>query len=115
MTISLIGMGSESLMAELDAAGVECSHRGPPVNVPMNSGDSIEIATGIKDAVPWAAIASVLVTWLRSRASRKVILTLEDNTVLHAEGMSIDEIKSLLRQTRRVSALETKKPEVESK
>ena len=111
MKISLVGIGSETLLSELDAAGVEYSHRRPPPGLPMASGETIEIATLIKDAVPWAAIASVLVAWLRSRSSRKVILTLNDKKVFHAEGMSLDEIQQLLPQTKNVAACETKKPE----
>jgi hypothetical protein len=115
MKISLLGIGSETLLSELDSAGVKYSHRRPPLGAPVASGNTIEITTLIKDAVPWAAIASVLVAWLRSRSSRKVILTLDDNKVFHAEGMSVDEIQRLLPHTKNVAACETKKPEKTNK
>ena len=115
MKISLLGIGSETLLSELDSAGIKYSHRPPPLGAPVASGNTIEITTLIKDAVPWAAIASVLVAWLRSRSSRKVILTLDDNKVFHAEGMSVDEIQRLLSHTKKVAACETKKPEKPNK
>jgi hypothetical protein len=115
MKISLVGIGSETLLSELDSAGIKYSHRRPPLRTPVAGGKTIEIATLIKDAVPWAAIASVFVAWLRSRSSRKVIFTLDDDTVFHAEGMSVDEIQRLLPHTKNVAACETKKPEKPNK
>lgn len=113
MKIHLLGIGSETLLSDLDSAGVKFSRNHPPHGEVMNSGSSIEIATHATDAVPWVAIASVLVAWLRARASRKVILTLDDKKVFYAEGLSVREVQRLLGRTSSVNAFDTKKPEGE--
>ena len=77
----------------------------------MNSGDVVEILSSAKAATPWAAIAAVLVAWLRTRASRKVIITHKNKQIFHAEGMSAEEIERLLPLCGNVVAMETKKPE----
>ena len=108
MVISLLGVGSETLLADFDAAGIQYVRRRPEPGQVMNAGEWIEIA---KASAPLAAIATVAVAWIRARASRKVIITLDDNTILHAEGLSVDEVERLLPKAKTIAALETKKPD----
>jgi hypothetical protein len=107
MVISLLGVGSDSLLTELDAAGIQYIRLRPESGQVMNAGEWIEIA---KATAPYAAVAAVLVAWIRARASRKVIVTLEDNKVLQTEGMSASEIERLLPLAKTIAAAETKKP-----
>lgn len=112
MKIGLLGIGSETLLADLDTNGIKYVHQRPPLGTVMMGSETIEI---VKDAVPWTALATVLVTWLRVRVSRKFILTQQDNTVIHAEGMGVDEIAKLLPHCRELSAIETKKTDKQSR
>ena len=41
------------------------------------------------------AIATVLVAWLKGRASRKIILTFQDKTIIHVEGYSLEQVREL--------------------
>lgn len=107
MVISLLGVGSETLLADFDAAGIQYVRRRPEPGQVMNAGEWIEIAK----VVPWVAIAKVLVEWIRARASRKVIITLDDNSIFYAEGLSVDEVERLLPKAKTIVAAETKKPD----
>jgi hypothetical protein len=93
----------------LDDAGVKYVRKPRPVGVVMNSGDAIQIATDIAPHATWAAaIASVLIAWIKSRTSRKVNFTTKDNQVEHAfEGMSVDEIERLLKVSKSIMVLDT--------
>ena len=108
MVISLLGIGSDTLLSDFDTAGIKYVVRTPEAGQVMNAGLLVEIAQA---TAPWASIAAVLVAWLRARASRKVIITLPDNKVLHVEGMGVKDVERLLPVAQAISALETKKPD----
>jgi hypothetical protein len=55
-----------------------------------------------------AALASVLVAWIRARASRVVTLTLEGNKVVHLQGLSIAEVERLLPKAESGAVIDTK-------
>ena len=55
-----------------------------------------------------AAFATVLVAWIKSRASRKIIITTSDNKVFHAEGYSVAELEEIMLLARRVDVIDTK-------
>ncbi|UPG94355.1 hypothetical protein [Luteibacter aegosomatissinici] len=74
---------------------------------PMASAAS-EILYAASGAVPWASIAAVTVAWIRSKASRKVIVTLTDGTVVHAEGLSVKELESVLDKAETMAVFDTK-------
>src|SRR5437588_9001353 len=106
MRISLLGMGSETILSHLDAAGIKYVRRYPQPGVITNAGEIVEI---LKFSVP--AVAGVIVAWLNTRPSRKVTITQKDNTIWHAEGRSVAEVEKLLATAKIVMALETKKPD----
>jgi hypothetical protein len=105
MRVSLAGVGSETLLEDFSVAGIQYTRCTPEPGQIRNAGEWVEIAK----AAPWAAVAAVLVAWIKARSSRKVIITTLDNKIFHAEGMSVEEIKSLLPVTKSIAALETKK------
>ena len=76
--------------------------------VPMASSGIIEV---LQSAAMWGALATVIVAFLKSRRSRKVIITTKDNTVVHAEGLSPKELETVLAQAKNLTAIETEKDE----
>ncbi|MDH0474471.1 hypothetical protein N7362_06515 [Aeromonas caviae] len=56
--------------------------------VPMASSGVIEIVRAIGAASMWAGLAAVFVAFIKSRSSRKVIVTTKNNTTIHAEGLT---------------------------
>lgn len=110
MLITLLGTGSETLLEDFDAAGVEYARRQPQPGVIMNAGEAVEV---LKFTIP--AVATIIVAWLNTRPSRKVTVTLEDRSIWQAEGRSVAEVEKLLRGAKTIMALETKKPEKQKK
>jgi len=94
----------------LDDAGIAYERRPRPVGVILNSGDAIQIATDLAPHATWAAaVAWVIIAWIKSRASRKVTFTTTENEVQHAfEGMSVEEIERLLRVSKSIMVFDTK-------
>jgi len=72
----------------------------------MAAGAIIEIWSAIKDITPWGALALVLVTWLKTKSSRKIIITSKNNDIFHAEGMSVAEVERLLDVAKDVAVIE---------
>ena len=60
-----------------------------------------------------APVATVLVAWLKKQRSRKIIVKLKDNNIVHIEAtaFSADEIEKLLEQARSVAVIQTEKDE----
>ena len=103
MKVFLLGTASESLADALSDARIAFNRSHPKPGVILNASPVIEIT----QAVPWAAGAAVLVAWLRGRASRKIIVTTKDDTVVHAEGLSVEEFEKILPHAKNVSAIDT--------
>lgn len=76
-------------------------------DVPMASGFLVEILQG---STPWAtAMAAVVCSYLKNRRSRKVIITTKDNQVVHCEGLGPEEVKRVLQNAKKLTAIETVK------
>jgi hypothetical protein len=106
MIIGLIGNGSDNLLREFDAAGVQYERRPPQPGVIMNSGDAVLIASSAISAV-----AVVLSAWLNARNSRNAILTMKDNKIERLEGKSVEDVERLLKVAKKIMVMETKKPD----
>lgn len=66
----------------------------------MAAGWVIEVFSAVKEATPWGALAVVIVAWLKAKSSRKVIITTRDNTVVHVEGFSIEQVAKVLESAK---------------
>lgn len=71
------------------------------------SGGTLEIAYVVGNAAFWASLATVVVAFINSRRSRKVIITTKDGTVVHAEGLRQKELEKVLEQARSLTAIDT--------
>ena len=56
-----------------------------------------------------AAIACVLVAWLRGRTSRSVMIQTKNHEVIHVKGESVDEVVKLLREAVSLNVIQTTK------
>jgi hypothetical protein len=95
----------------LDEAAIGYRTRPYPPGRVVASGEIVEIlkALGIPSAC--GSLASVLIAWIKSRASRKVILQTDDKKVLHLEGYSVKEIEKLLPKTTSLTVIDTRPPD----
>ncbi|MBD9438072.1 hypothetical protein IB223_18380 [Pseudoxanthomonas sp. PXM03] len=75
--------------------------------VPMASSGVIEIVQAVGVASVWAGLAAVLVAFIKSRSSRKIIITTKDNTIIHAEGLTAPELERILGMATSVAVIDT--------
>lgn len=73
----------------------------------MASSGVIEIVQAVGVASMWAGLATVLVAFIKTRSSRKVIITTKDNTVIHAEGLTAQELERILGMATSIAVIET--------
>lgn len=75
--------------------------------VVMNSSETLEILKVISSATFWPSLATVIVAFINRSKNRKVIVTTNDETVIHLEGMSSSEIETILQQAKSITAIAT--------
>ena len=65
----------------------------------------IEVLTS---AAMWGALATVIVTYIKSKSGRKIIITTKENEVIHAEGLTSKELENILDKAKSISAVDVK-------
>jgi hypothetical protein len=75
--------------------------------------DAVLAASGIiellQSAAMWGALATIVVTFIKSRTGRKVTITTKDNEVIHAEGLNHKELEEILKRSKSLVAIEPAK------
>jgi hypothetical protein len=104
MRIALFKNSEASFIRTLSEAGITYEARALNSGSVMASGTIIEVIQTI--ATP-GAIAAVFVGWLKARASRKIILTLHGNKVVHLEGYSVEQAKELIPLVDHLAVIDT--------
>lgn len=117
MKLLLLGPGGPTFIDALDEASIQYEvhrFRGVPGMVMNSTGEAIEIIKAAATAAPiTTAVAYVLATWIKSRASRCAKITTQQNKVLHieAQGYSPDQLAELLATAKDIMVLDTEKSE----
>ncbi|CTP89976.1 hypothetical protein A6R71_14890 [Xanthomonas translucens pv. arrhenatheri] len=75
--------------------------------LPMASSGVIEILQVVGVASMSGRLAAVLIAFIKSRSSRKVIVTTKDNTVIHAEGLTAPELERILDMAASIAVIDT--------
>jgi hypothetical protein len=57
----------------------------------------------------WGALATIVVTFIKNRNGRKVIITTRDNEVIQAEGLSPKELEQILKRSKSLVAIDPNK------
>lgn len=112
LRVTLFQGSQESFKHALETAGITYSDVHLFTNRPMNSGSIISVFSAISDAMPWTSVANVVVAWINARSSREIIVTSQDNRVLHAKGYSADEVEKMLKGSLNVTVIDTKSTDV---
>ncbi len=110
MQMSLLGKGVETLLVELDVAGIKYIRNRPPSGLIMNSGDTIQFLLDMHGVIPWTEIAIVLIAWIDHRSSREITLTTPKNKILRIKGYSSKQLEQILPLCKNLRVIETKKP-----
>lgn len=54
----------------------------------------------------WAALAAIVIAFIKNKHGRKVIVTTKDNTIIHAEGLTKDELEPILKEAKNLTAID---------
>ncbi len=111
MRIALFKDSRASFLQDLSVAGIEFEESKPIPGRVMASATYVAIG---QIAAVSGAVATVLIAWVKARASRKVILTLKDKNIVHLEGYSAKEVEALLKITESVTVIDTTPTENQS-
>lgn len=105
MRVSLFKDSRPSFLGALDAAKIAYNETTGVPGTVMASGSTIFVEITAAVAAP---LAAVVVMWIRARASRKVILTMKENTVVHIEGYTAEQVQELLSRVDSLTAIDTR-------
>ncbi|MEQ1657633.1 MAG: hypothetical protein ABL896_02545 [Hylemonella sp.] len=106
LTVHVFKDSAASFSEALSTNGIEFSRRIQLAEGPMAAGWIVDVFSAVKEATPWGAFAVVLVAWLNAKKNRKVIITRKDNTIVHIEGMSVEEVAIILEKAKDVGVIQ---------
>lgn len=105
----ILFMGSKAaFLSMLDEKGINYSTVPIRPGVVMAAGETIEILKMLGGASPFAALAWVLVEWIRARSSKRIIIQTKNKEVVHLEGYSVSEVEKLLDLADNITVIDTK-------
>ncbi|MEX1216164.1 hypothetical protein [Saccharospirillum sp.] len=99
----------DSFLDDLESADITYK-----INIPKpgiySSGGTAEIILALGEASVFVSLATVIVQWLKARASRKVMIQTTEKKVviLEAEGYSQKEVSKILEEAEKITVIDTK-------
>lgn len=90
----------------LDAKGLSWSIRQERSGIVMASSGVLEIAI---NAGALASIAAVMISFIKARHGRRVMITTKNKEVIHAEGLTSKELEEILEKASWVTAIDPNK------
>lgn len=109
LEIHLFNGSYKSILKQLNYEGIKFSE------TELFSSSTPQIVLGIfdllKTATIWSSLATILVTWIKSKYGRKVAITNKDKSIIQIEGMSISDIERLLKNSCIISVFESNEKE----
>ncbi|GFM78519.1 hypothetical protein [Pseudomonas cichorii] len=105
--LTLFKHSTESFLAALDEADIPHGPIRMFSSAPQNSG-LVEAISALSEAMPWNAIAKVIIAWIEARKSREVIIYTEAGESFHAKGYSASDVQKLLQISTNVAIIDTK-------
>ncbi|GEK71998.1 MULTISPECIES: hypothetical protein [Halomonas] len=86
--------------------GLSWSMKEQRSGVTMASSGVVEV---VLNASMWVSMASVVIAFIRAKHGRKVIITMKDKRVIHAEGLTSKELECILQKADSITALDAGK------
>lgn len=101
--------GSEEFFSLLEDSKIETQKRQafPPGTIVM-SGEYVEIIKAIGGASIIPSLATIIVQWLKNRASRKIMIQTKNKEVIHIEGYSVKQVEQVLETAEKITVIQTK-------
>src|SRR5262245_25214677 len=107
LRIYLSRHGRRDFLSLLTERQIAYAERRPPPGVIVASSEWIEILSTLGPPV-FTSIAYALGKWLKSRSSRRAIITLKNREIHHvsAQGYSAEEVGKILEQSTKITAIQ---------
>ena len=96
-----------SFLQALKDANINYSKVAEFTQRPMASGHKFSVFGDIAEAMPWNALAKVIVAWIEAKSSRQVNMTLEGHGSIMAKGYSVEEVEKMLSKAVAISVIDT--------
>jgi hypothetical protein len=109
MIIGFVDKCSNTLLRELDAAGIKYKAHTPEFIVIIKCNEAVQIA---KVAIP--AVVPVVSAWLQQHSARRALLTMRNNTIEPLEGKTLEDMKRLFVTAKNMVIMETQQSDSES-
>ena len=61
----------------------------------------------------WGSLAIIIVAFIKAKNGREVIITTKDDKIIHAKGLTKEEIEPLLKEAKNLAAIDTNKEDGE--
>jgi len=78
----------------------------------MAAGGVLEI---ILSPAMWGALATIVVAFIKYKNDREVIITMKDNKIIHAKGLTKAELELILKEAKNIAAIDTNKSDSDEK
>jgi hypothetical protein len=78
---------------------------------PVASGRKFSVFANLSEAMPWSALAKVIVAWITAKSSRQVNVTLEGHGSFMARGYSVEDVEKVLSKAVAIAVIDTKSDE----
>lgn len=104
--LSLFKDSQVSFLAALDEANIH-HQRIHLFSSGVRASGIIETISALSDAMPWNALAKVIVAWLDARKSREVMIQMGDGKTIHAKGYSAEEVEKFLPISTTIAVIDT--------
>lgn len=105
--ITLFKGSQKSFTSALDAAEIKYGRIVQLSEAPMAAGFAIEVLNTLQTASPWAALAAVMIQWIRSKHSREIQITTKENQIFHGKNLTKEEFEKVLSNARFAIAIDT--------
>ncbi len=100
-----------SFLQALKSGNIEYSKVLQFTKEPMAYGQKYSVFADLSEAMPWNALAKVIVAWIEAKSSRQVNMILEGQGTFMAKGYSVKEVEKMLSKAAAIAAIDTKADE----
>mgnify|MGYP001612625219 CR=1 FL=1 len=111
LTITTFKDSEASFLRALEGGNINYSRVAEFSQQPMASGKKFSVFAELAEAMPWNALAKVIVAWIAAKSSRQVNMTLEGHGSFMAKGYSVEEVEKMLSKAVAISVIDTQPDE----
>lgn len=63
----------------------------------------------------WGTLTVIIVAYIKAKHGREVIITTKDNKIIHAKGLTKEEVEPILKEAKNIAAIDTNKEDGDDK